>query len=174
MLNPSNLDEAITCVAFSTNDKFMAAATEKENIYLWRIQPESKPNFAETQLDISWRGGCLAFSPDGKKLASGCHNGVIYLWDIEQPKAAPIFFKGHQHGIRAISFSHDGKYLASASDDQTIRIWVVETSTLAEIARQRVSRDDLDEKEVKELLEEFVGNSFSWSDVLLFLNQGVF
>lgn len=122
---------APSALAFSPDQRFIAAGSDDGTIRLWDI--------AGRRVAQSWSGHkkgvlSLAFSPDGKLLASGGGDGVVRLWDASTGEAVRSL-TGHTRWVRSVAFSPDGSQLASGSEDKTIRLWDVATGEAERILK---------------------------------------
>jgi WD40 repeat protein len=67
-------------------------------------------------------------------------SGSVRVWDTATG-ALQLTLRGHIGLIYNVSFSPDGRWLASYAADGTTRVWALDLDELADIARQRVTRD---------------------------------
>jgi serine/threonine protein kinase len=73
--------EKIKSLSFSPDERWIAAASSRGKIWLWRrnhAEPEITEHFIQTAIQA------LAFLPDGKSLLIGTRQGEIYLWHFRQ------------------------------------------------------------------------------------------
>ncbi|MCB0083411.1 MAG: hypothetical protein KDE47_20860, partial [Caldilineaceae bacterium] len=128
---------SVTAVAFSPDNRLLAAGTSDGNVHLWRMSDGQLAGICRGNGRWVWS---LAFSPDGQLLTSGHADKVVRLWDISDiyTTAMPHLltaillktFSGHEDAVFAVSFSPDGKLIASGSGDGTMRLWHVGEGTL--------------------------------------------
>ena len=82
----------------------------------------------------------LAFTNDGSRLATANGDGSIRVWDTHTGQQQ-LELRGHAGLVASVSFSPDGRWLASYGAEGTVRVWALDLDELAEIARQRVTRN---------------------------------
>jgi len=73
--------EKIKSLSFSPDERWIAAASSRGKIWLWRRnhpEPEITEHFIQTAIQA------LAFLPDSKSLLIGTRQGEIYLWHFRQ------------------------------------------------------------------------------------------
>jgi len=73
--------EKIKSLSFSPDERWIAAASSRGKIWLWRrnhAEPQITEHFIQTAIQA------LAFLPDGKSLLIGTRQGEIYLWHFRQ------------------------------------------------------------------------------------------
>jgi WD40 repeat protein len=117
----------INSVAFSHDGHFLAADDAANNLSVWDLTGNSKPEpdglFMQRP---SHDGESLAFSPDGESLASGGVDDHVRIWSLIfrlEVRTSMI----HAATVESVAFSPDGRLLASASMDKTIKIWDART-----------------------------------------------
>lgn len=115
--------DAINCIAFSPNGKFIASGSNDNTVKLWNAQTGHEIRSFEGH--STWVVS-LAISPSSKTLASGCSDGTLKLWNAETGTEI-LKFIGHQGWIEGVNFHPDGEMLVSCSSDKTIKLWDVKT-----------------------------------------------
>jgi WD40 repeat protein len=123
-LTPTNAQEKILSVTFSSDERMLAAGTasrEGEVVKVWQLEP---PRL----LPVSIKGASVAaFSPtDRALLATDGDNHTVKLWDGETGELLQSL-RGHTKRVLRVAFSSDGKLLATGSADSTVILWNVET-----------------------------------------------
>jgi RNA polymerase sigma factor (sigma-70 family) len=116
-LHEFEVEPSVTSVAFSPDDKIVAAATSDKGIYLWKTET------GEAIRKLTGHVGPLTtvlFSTDGKKLISTGHQETR-IWEVESGKKLPALDVRSEGGVAALS--PDGKLLAIGCTDAAIRIW---------------------------------------------------
>ena len=115
----SGIHGNILSVAFSPDDKLLAAGTATGDIWIYQAQTGTPLFTCRGHEDGVWS---LAFSPDGRLLVSGSDDQTIRVWDMETHKCL-MLLNQHTNRVRAVAFSLDGAMFASGSDDQSVRLW---------------------------------------------------
>ena len=110
----------ITAVAFSPDDKLLAAAGTAA--FLWNVATGQR---AANLYDPGGKNaGALAYSPDGTHLATADLDGRAYLWDVApRTIAAALTPPGTLHSLTEVAFSPDGVLLAAGDENGNVRLW---------------------------------------------------
>jgi WD40 repeat protein len=82
----------------------------------------------------------LTFNSDGTRIATASGDGSIRVWDAATGRQQ-LVLRGHAGRVYSVSFSPDGRWLASYGADGTVRVWALNLDDLADIARDRVTRN---------------------------------
>lgn len=109
----------ILSVAFSPDDKLLAAGTATGDIWMYQAQTGTPLFTCRGHVDGVWS---LAFSPDGRTLVSASDDQTVRVWDMKTYECL-LTLNQHTSRVRAVAFSPDGMWFASGSDDQSIRLW---------------------------------------------------
>lgn len=126
----------INSVAFSRNNKLLAALDDKGQIRVWRFT-DNKEIF-NIKGHNPWASS-VAFHPDCITFATAGKDKIIYLWDAETSQVRKTL-QGHTGAVRSLAFSSDGYILASGSSDKTARLWDVETGKCLQIFTEHSDR----------------------------------
>ncbi len=112
-----------TCVAFSPDNKVLAAGSADGVVRLWNVGTG-----LEARKCKGHTGGitALRFTPNGKYIISAAHDGSLRLWDVGTGKEERSFL-GHQSVVLCLAISSDGKTLYSGGSDRVVRIWEIES-----------------------------------------------
>ena len=112
----------ITRIAFSPDDKYLAAASFGGDVKIWDTTKWTAVRSLETPMVKKASNWVLdfAWSKDGKHLVSAGHQAIL-LWDVKTGKRL------HKFGTFAtcVALSPDGKTLAANSDEKedVINLW---------------------------------------------------
>lgn len=118
-----SVDDSLTrirSVAFSQDDKLLAAGAEDGSVLFWDLS-NGKLLPALESSGAAVRN--LAFSPDGNQLAVTTADGVVTLWDVVQRQALSKDNAGKQNSFLAVSFHKDGRLLAVNATKDTLEVW---------------------------------------------------
>jgi WD40 repeat protein len=114
---------SILSVAFSPDDRLLAAAGTSEDVHLWQL--------IDGQELFTLKGHknwvlSVAFSPDSQLLASAGEDNKIRLWDVRNGNCL-LTLLGHTDYVHTVTFNPDGQVIASGSIDRTIKLWDIQT-----------------------------------------------
>jgi WD40 repeat protein/serine/threonine protein kinase len=109
-----------TCMAFSPDDKLLAAGSRDTNLRLWDL--------ATGQETGTYRGHASAivavgFSPDDKQVLSLDWDRVVKTWDATRGPEVLVLKAARSYGARHAAIGPDSKLVAAASRDTAVRIW---------------------------------------------------
>jgi len=110
--------------ALAVSKRFLAAAGNKNDIYLWDLENLTKRRLTGHSGAVEH----LVFSPDGKHLFSGSIDRTVRIWDLETD-AEPQVLLGHSQGISKLALSNDGRQLAVGSY-QNLYLWDLDAKQL--------------------------------------------
>lgn len=115
-------DAPITSLAWSPDERTVAAGTSSGSIALW-----DAASFVLRRKVQTGTGAVTAvsFSPDGATVASGSGNGEIGLWDLDTGRLRTKLGGGHLETVRGLAFDRAGALLASGDDGGTVQVWDV-------------------------------------------------
>lgn len=115
--------ETIHALAFSPDNRILAAAGSDKRIFIWDINSGSLNRILE---EHSQSVSSLAFSPNNRFLASAGIDEQLVVWNTF---TGDVIFrlKGHQRSVSKVIFSPDSQILASASSDSSIQLWDIKT-----------------------------------------------
>jgi WD40 repeat protein/serine/threonine protein kinase len=102
-----------TAVAFSGDNRWVAAAGEGNTVYVWdRSDLAGKPRV------LAGHTGpvrSVAFRADGRQLATAGDDQKVRLWDPTDLKASPLVLGDLGGRVAAVTYSPDGKLVAVAA-----------------------------------------------------------
>jgi len=117
---PTDTKDAITSIALSMDEQYLATGSMNCNVKLWDIEKQKVSTVFKGHEDSVYS---IAFSPDGKTLASGAFDKTIKLWDIHSGPNSYNALEGHRDFVLTLSFTDKGKWLVSGSKDRSIHFW---------------------------------------------------
>jgi WD40 repeat protein len=118
---------AVTAVAFSPDDRFIASGSADHTVKLWDAGTGKEIRTLDGHRD---RVTGVAFSPDAKRLATASVDRTVRVWDTATGKEL-ICLKRHGGPVTCVAFSSDSRRIASGSEDMVVRIWDTETGEMA-------------------------------------------
>lgn len=118
-----------TCVALSSDARFVAAGTADEKVILWERASERPPLTLQGHRDFVQ---AVSFSADDLFLGSASSDGTIRIWkgpwDAEI-RCSEKLLTGHSGAVYSLAFSPRQGHLASCSSDGTLRVWDYTSNT---------------------------------------------
>ncbi len=121
---PSGHKNAVYCVYFSANRKYIASGSADKTVKIWNV---STGDCLATLTGHIKSVRSVSFSGDEKYVVSGSDDKSVMIWDVATSNCLATL-TGHTSGVTSVSFSVDGKYVASGSSDKTVKIWDVATN----------------------------------------------
>ena len=117
---PTDFNETILSLAFSSSGDLLAAGFSDRTIKFWDTKTRRLQQTWQTPTD---RVTSLAFSSNDSIFASGSDAGVIRIWNVatEEQRSGWI---GHHQEVMSLAFAPDDRTLMSGSD-HTIKRWDV-------------------------------------------------
>jgi len=136
--------EAIHCVRYSPDAKFMLAVGTAGTARLWSLV--DKPG-SFTRYDIPGGGTftSAAFSPDGRWIVLGHEDKVVRLWPVVEAGETlpePIRLIGHADRIEGVAIVQDASQemrVLTASRDKSARVWDPRLGHADRLGREVVS-----------------------------------
>ncbi len=115
----------VSVIAFSPDEKVLAAATEGGSILTWELPSGRKPSDIDAQAEVG--GTPIAFSPDGTQLAFILGYGAA-LAELYAGRIVRTFASSEP--LSALRFSPDGELLATGmypigmyTDRSSVQLW---------------------------------------------------
>ncbi len=130
-----SINHAFTSVAFSADERLLAAGREDGSVRVWDVSTGNEVAMFLTPAvkagKASEKVHSVAFSPDGGHvLATGvAYNGgevthPVRLWSVADGQVA-VTFTGHSNIVISSAFSPNGRYAVTGSWDRTAIVWDV-------------------------------------------------
>ncbi len=119
-LSAINRNTSLYSVAFSPDDKLLAAGDGDGNVILWSVETRQIiGNMSQHRANVL----SIAFNKDGSRLVSGGSDGNVIVWDIASRDVITSIPVAHTNWVWSVAFSPDGRTVASGARDQTLRMW---------------------------------------------------
>ncbi|MBP1703030.1 MAG: repeat, subgroup, partial [Chloroflexi bacterium] len=128
----TSLDNSVNTLAFDPKDKWLAAGSSNNLVYLWSTDDLGTGLAANGEgfitRELTGHSGAitsLAFSPDGRWLITGSTDQTLRLWNLlsSNPGQNPLVIMGHSADVNALAVSSEPAWLASASADGSLRLY---------------------------------------------------
>ncbi|NEP61713.1 MAG: hypothetical protein F6K31_32970, partial [Symploca sp. SIO2G7] len=124
--------ESITDVALSSNQKYIASASQDNTVRLWTVDGENIEVFEEHTENVN----DVEFSPNNKIIASASDDTTIKLWNIDGTLVNTL--RGHEGKVSKIRFSRDGKTVVSLAKDNVAILWNLENDKFKQLEDSEV------------------------------------
>lgn len=118
-------------LAFSADQKRLAAADRQGTICLWNIERKEVHTIATEH--PGWVTNVI-FSPDNRWLASAGEDKTVRLWDVSTGQTVSTFTKG-VGPVYDVVFSPDSSILGSANGDGTVSLWNIQSGSEQQVLR---------------------------------------
>jgi len=118
-----NAGRPVQSLAFSTDDRRLAAGSSDALVTLWDVS--GSPRQLRTMGGHALGVDSVAFSPDGRTIASGGEDGGTVLWDVATGQRIGDALAGQKGAVQGVAFAPDGRTLYSGGDDGRVIVWDV-------------------------------------------------
>src|SRR5262249_31097185 len=137
IISLQGLPKGLRCVAFSPDDKLLAMADDKDQVWTWDVTTRKVVQIMDRRLDgLMVHIASLTFSADGKQLAAVAGKNTILIWNTDTGKVLHNLETLEGGCELTITFSHDGKRLASThSGELDACLWDTATGQVCFIFR---------------------------------------
>jgi WD40 repeat protein len=116
----------VRSVAFSPDDKFVAAGDGNGHVYVWRLNTRALANVLTDPGSKGVRS--VTFNPGSSRLAAGDANGHVYLWERNELLASLAV--PSRQAVSSVAFSPDGAFLAAGDAKGNVYVWQASTHDL--------------------------------------------
>ena len=113
--------EAMSCIAFSGSDRFLAASGQSGHVIVWSLDPSAPAIIFSRALTKDWID-CLAWHPTALLLAIGV-GANVHLWDMTT-QTLVTKFAFQRSSVLALAWHPDGTHLA-VSGHGGVSVWSV-------------------------------------------------
>lgn len=124
---------AVTAVAFSPDDAFLASASADRTVRLWNLNTGMIQAILTGHTDGVT---AVAFSRDGKRVATASADKTVKVWSTSGKSLLTL--EGHTAVVNCVAFSRDGALIASGSDDKTARVWNAHNGEVITIFKKHI------------------------------------
>ena len=91
----------INCIAFSSNNKYLASAGDDTKIFIWNTLTKTFEKELKGHLN---KVNCVSWKPNSMILASGSDNGSVKLWDTLRGECFYIFDRVENYNVDCLSW----------------------------------------------------------------------
>ncbi len=116
----SGFEQAVVKVAWSANDRVLAAEYADHRIKAWDIETKREISSFQLRDKILWER--LLVSSDGGTLVAPFVDSTTEVWDLVRTRKRATLKNERLH-VTGAAFFRDGQRMATSSVDRTARIW---------------------------------------------------
>ncbi len=139
MIKSLSHNGALTSLAISPQQHYLAAGSGDGNVMLWSYPPD-KTAAEVTLVGHQQAVRNLAFDPQGKYLVSAGNDSFLLVWKLSHSAARRIALPDHCGMVTRIRFNAQGEWLFAATENGNIFYWPArklwETAMLPVIPKQ--------------------------------------
>jgi WD40 repeat protein len=114
----------VEAVAFSADNKFVAACGDDLTVRVWEFAPGKSPSPKALLPGHASAVTAAAFAPDGKGLATGSRDGTVRLWTLGAIRSTGRATLPHGADVGTLAYS-DANTLVTGCADGVVRVWDV-------------------------------------------------
>ncbi len=122
----------VASVAFSPNDRFVAAGTQLGDVSVWDIESGERLRTLGTDDNSASHTqtvNSIAYSPDGQQIITGGDDQLVIVWNAVT--GAPVnVFDNHGAGVNALAFAPNGSTAISGDTDGNVYWWSINTEAI--------------------------------------------
>jgi len=140
-----SIEDGVTTVAISPDNRFLAAGSLDKSVRVWDM---ASGNLLERLEDSPTTSGhkdsvySVAFAPHSRELVSGSLDKTVRMWELQpqygaqrsngtsvvQDQAAKggkciRTFEGHKDFVLSVALTPDGRWVLSGSKDRGVQFW---------------------------------------------------
>lgn len=123
LLPVEQLEGSIEAYCFSSDGRYLAAATSEDSVLIWHVTEDLVSLHFEGAVNSFYTyESTAAFSPDNRLLAQSARQ-YIRFWDMET--GSLLYTLDTTMHVTAMTFSVDGNQLITGHEDGSVRFWAV-------------------------------------------------
>src|SRR6266487_6197734 len=127
--NTLKVSDNIEMLAFSQHLDYIAFATNKGQILLWKWREKNNEPIALFHIKYA---RALVFSRDDEYLIVADNKKRVLIWRWKTQTKEPDLVLRHEESVHTISLCPDKRYLITMSDDKSAKVWDITTGLLVQ------------------------------------------